>query len=116
MSPRSQDVERMVDLRESQTNPLDFLGDSSQEHNTGRRHVNSGKRSNGGNGGNGSSGMGESRREETKSGNKPGVSGVEENGGDLDSASALAVAVGMVGVGGGWSRRKRRRKQHVARR
>ena len=82
----------MVDLRESQTNPLDFLGDSSQEHNTGRRHLNSGKSSNGGNGGNGSSGMGESRREETKSGNKPGVSGVEENGGDLDSASALAVA------------------------
>ena len=85
----------MVDLRESQTNPLDFLGDSNQEHNTGRRHLNSGKSSDGGNGGNGgkgSSGMGESRREETKSGDRPGFSGVEENEGDLDSASALAVA------------------------
>ena len=92
LSPRSQDVERMVDLRESQTNPLDFLGDSNQEHNTGRRHLNSGKSSDGGNGGKGSSGTGESRREETKSGDRPGFSGVEEDEGDLDSASALAVA------------------------
>ena len=84
-SPRSRDVERMVHLRESQSNPLDFLGAKESGRMIRKKNVSS-DGDGGGGGGDGGGGGGERRERKEMT--------VKENTmNELDSSSALAVAL-----------------------
>ena len=83
-SPRSRDVERMVNLRESQSNPLDFLGTKESGRLVRKKNVSGGGGSGSGGVGGGSGGERRERKE---------ITAKESTMNELDSASALAVGL-----------------------